>query len=92
MDFLDKLGETITAKGREVSDKAKDLAEIASLKGQINTCEDVIRKNYMEIGRKYYEQHASEPEEAYEEACRAIANAKNGIVDLQQKIKDIKGI
>ena len=40
MDFLDKLGETITAKGREVSGKAKDMAEIANLKSQINTCED----------------------------------------------------
>ena len=47
MDFLDKLSETITSKGREVSDKAKDLAEIASLKSQINTCEEVIRKNYI---------------------------------------------
>lgn len=34
MDFLDKLTETISTKGREVSDKAKDLAEIASLKSR----------------------------------------------------------
>ena len=92
MDFLDKLSETITSKGREVSDKAKDLAEIASLKSQNNTCEEVIRKNYIEIGKMYYEQHALEPGEEYEEACRAIMNAKNGVADLEQKIRDVKGI
>lgn len=92
MDFLDKLGETITMKGKEVTDKAKELAEIANLKSQISTCEDVIKKNYIEIGKMYYEKHGSTPEEEYEEACRAIANAQNGVVDLEAKIKEIKGI
>lgn len=92
MDFLDKLGETITMKGKEVTDKAKELAEIANLKSQINTCEDVIRKNYIEIGKLYYEKHGSTPEEEYEEACRAITNAQNAVVDLEGKIKEIKGI
>ncbi len=92
MEFFDKLGETITTKGKEVTDKAKDLAEIANLKSQINTCEDVIRKNYMEIGKLYYEKHDSDPEEDYEEQVRAISNAQNGIEKLQDKIKEIKGI
>lgn len=51
-----------------------------------------MKKNYMEIGRIYYEQRGSEPEEAYEEACRAVTNAKNGIADLEQKIREVKGI
>ncbi len=92
MDFLDKLGDTITSKGKEVTGKAKDLAEIANLKGQISTCEDVIRKNYIEIGRIYYEKEGLEPEAEYEEYCRAISNAKTGIEDLEEKIRKIKGI
>ncbi len=92
MDFLDKLGETITTKGKEVTDKAKDLAEIANLKSQISTCQDVIKKNYCEIGKLYYEKHAADADEEYEEQCRAIANAQNAVADLEEKIKEIKGI
>lgn len=92
MDFFEKMADAITAKGREYSGKAKDLAEIAGLKGQIGTCEEVIRKNYIEIGRLYCEQHGQEPEAEYEEFCRAVANAKAGIEALEEKIKRIKGI
>ncbi len=92
MEFLDKLGDTLSTKGREVSGKAKDLAEIANLKRQIGICEDVIRKNYIEIGKRYYESCGQEPGAEYEEFFRAIANAKNGIEELEQKIKEVKGI
>ena len=91
-NFVSKIGETITTKGREVGGKAKDLAEIASLKSQISTCEDVMKKNYMEIGKKYYELHKDVWEETYDEECRAVANAQNGIADLEAKIREIKGI
>ncbi len=92
MDFFDKLGDTITTKGKEVSEKAKELAEITSLKRQISTCEDVIRKNYIEIGRLYYEKHGQEPEAEYEEFCRAVANAKAGAEDLEEQVRQLKGI
>ncbi|MCM1123611.1 MAG: serine proteinase [Eubacterium sp.] len=92
MDFFDKIGETITTKGREVSDKAKDMAEIANLKGQIHTCEELIKKRYIEIGKIYYDMHGSTPEEEYEDACRDIENAQNTVADLETRIKEIKGI
>ncbi len=92
MDFFEKVGETITEKGKEVTNKAKDIAEIAGLRNQISTCEDVIRKNYLEIGRLYYEQFANSENNAFEEQCMAIANAKNGVEALEEKIREIKGI
>ncbi len=42
MDFINKVEETITTKGQRVVDKAKEMAEVASLKSQIGTCEEVI--------------------------------------------------
>lgn len=92
MDFLEKVGETITTKGKDVADKAKDMAEIVSLKNQINVCEDVIKKNYMEIGKQYYEDHVQCGNSAYEKQCDAIRNAENGIKELEAKIREIKGI
>lgn len=92
MDFFEKIGDTVSAKGKEAADKAKDFAEIVSLKSQISTCEEVMKKNYLEIGRLYYEQYADVPDAPFEKQCRAIKNAQNGVEELQQKIKEIKGI
>lgn len=93
MEFLgnlEKIGETISVKGKEAVDKAKVLAEIANLKGQINTCEEVIRQNYLEIGRAYYEDHREMPDGSFEKQCRAIDNARNGIEELRKKVEELK--
>ncbi len=91
MDFIEKVGDTITVVGREAAEKAKEFVDVASLKNQINTCEDIVRKNYMEIGKIYYEQYGDVPEEPFEKQCRAITNAKRGVADLQEKINQRKG-
>lgn len=92
MDFFDKLGDTVAEKGSRIADKVKETAEIVSLKNQIATCEEVIKKNYMEIGRLYCEHRGDTPEEFLEKQCRAVENAQNGIAELRKKIDEIKGI
>ena len=92
MDFFEKVGETITSKGKDVAGKAKDMAEIASIRSQINTCEEVIKNNYMEIGKLYYEQLKEAEYNDYIDQCTAITNAKNGVEALEEKIRSIKGV
>ncbi|NLL76533.1 MAG: zinc ribbon domain-containing protein [Clostridiales bacterium] len=92
MDFFEKVGETVVSTGKDVADKAKNFAEIANLRSQINTCEEVIKKNYMEIGRLYYEQFKEAEYNEFTEQCTAISNAKNGVEALEKKIRDIKGV
>lgn len=92
MEFLQKLGDAITTTGKTVTDKAKETAEIVNLKSQINACENVIKKNYMELGKIYYNKNAMEPGEEYAEACKAIENAQNAIVDLENQLKAVKGV
>ena len=92
MEFFEKMKGAVSSKSKEVADKAKDTAEILNLKGQISTCEEVIKKNYLEIGRLYYEQHGQEPDAAFEKQCTAVSNARTGIRELQAKIDHLKGL
>ena len=92
MDFFEKLGDTISAKGKEVADKARDTAEILNLKSQISTCEEVIKKNYLEIGRLFYEQYGENPDAPFEKQRNAIKNARVGATELQAKVDQLKGL
>ena len=92
MDFFEKVVDTVTATGREAADKAKEMAEVARLKSQIATCEEVIKKNYLEIGRLFMEQYKDAEDAPFEKQRKAVLNAQEGIKDLQRKIREVKGI
>lgn len=92
MEFFDKLGNTISTKGKEVAEKARDTADILNLKSQISTCEEVIKKNYLEIGRLFYEQYGEDPDAPFEKQRNAIKNARVGVRELQSKIDQLKGL
>ena len=92
MDLLEKVGGTISAKGKEVAEKARVLAEIASLKSQIAACEDIIKKNYQEIGKQYFEEYSDVPDAPFEKQCEAVRNAQRGVQELQEKIEMLKGL
>lgn len=90
MDFMEKVGEVISDKGREAVDKTKALAEIVSLKGQIAACQEVIKKNYLEIGRLYYEECRDAEDAPFGKQREAITNARRGVEELQAKIDELK--
>ncbi|MCH5342248.1 MAG: hypothetical protein J1E01_12360 [Acetatifactor sp.] len=92
MDFFEKLGDIISTKGKQVADKAKDTAEILNLKSQIATCEEVMKMNYVEIGKLFYEQYGEDGDAPFEKQRNAIKNARNGISELQAKIDRLKGL
>ena len=89
MDIIEKIGDTITEKGKVAADKAKELAAIANLKSQISTCEEVMKKNYLEIGKIYFEQYSDMPEPPFEKQCETIKNSQRAIADrtAENKIK-----
>lgn len=92
MDMFGKVGETVAVKTKAAAEKAKVLAEIAGLKGQIATCREVIKKNYIEIGKQYFEEYGDVPEAPYGKNRRAIADAQKGVEKLQARIDELKGL
>ena len=55
MAFFEKVGGNLAAKSRNVADKAKEMAEVNRLNGQIHSQKSMAEKIYVEIGRLIYE-------------------------------------
>lgn len=90
MGFLDNLTESLTNAGKDVSQKAKDVSELAKLKLDIKSKEDYVEKQYAELGRAYFEKHKDEEgiEEAEQfflvkEALEEISRMKEEVLKLQ---------
>ncbi|MFT4146924.1 MAG: zinc-ribbon domain-containing protein [Mobilitalea sp.] len=92
MAFFDKVGETISTKSKDVVKKAKDLAEISNLNGQINTQEEVVNKALIELGRTYYEEHKDIADDVHAAKMNKIKVALDRIQQLRTDINIIKGV
>lgn len=90
MNF-DDITEKISDASAKAISKGKAAKEVVSLKAELNTCEDMIKRSYLNIGRKFYEQNAGkEVEPEYAKSMKEIENAKKAIEELNNKIAEIK--
>ena len=89
MDMFEKFGETIKQKSKVAADKAKEVAGIAQLKIQINTQEDLIKKNYQEIGKRYFDLYRDMPEDPFMKECDDIKAAQKEIEKLQKELQSL---
>ncbi|MBE5863566.1 MAG: hypothetical protein E7295_12040 [Lachnospiraceae bacterium] len=73
VETMETIKTVLSDKKKQVTGKAKELSELVRLKRQINTCEEVIKRNQMEIGRMVYAQ--------YEERVEAEENGDPTAMD-----------
>ena len=86
MEFFDKLSESLVSAGKDVSQKAKDVSEIAKLKLDIKSKEDYVQKQYEELGRSYYEKHKDEEECEEAEQFFLIREAVEEIERMKSRV------
>lgn len=91
MDFFEKVGDTITVKSKEIAKKAKEVADVAKLSSQVSSEKDKINKNYIEIGRAYYNAHLQDENYEYEGLCGEITASMDKITELKKEIQTLKG-
>ena len=90
MAFLDKIGKKIGNVAGTAADKAKDLAETTKLHANIASEEKKVLTYYQEIGEIIFQQDKDNPDSPAAESIKKVLAAQQLIVELRQKIADIK--
>ena len=88
--FFDKVSDVINHTANDISDKAKEFSEVTSLNGQIRSQEKVIENAYREIGKRYYELHKDDPDDAFSEWINKITEAAKTAEKLREDVANIK--
>lgn len=89
MSFLDSMKSELLSAGRDVSQKAKEVSEVAKLKLDIKSKEDALNKQYVELGKRYYDMHKEG--EIPEAEIVNISTLRSEIADLKEEILQIQG-
>lgn len=92
MSAWDDLKGSLFVAGRDVSQKAKEVSEVAKLKMDIHTKEDFVEKQYAILGRAYYEANKDNASDKDAEAFRVITEAIEEINRMTQQVLDIQGV
>lgn len=92
MDFFNKAKEKIAKTSGEVAKKAKDLAEVTKLNGQINSNENSIKALYTEIGQYVFENLREDAPAEIAEKMNAIEKAREEIASWKAEVMKLKGV
>ena len=95
--FTDKAANaTATAAGKVkgftllAADRAKKAGRAAKLNMEIRSQKDIIKKNYYEIGKLYYETRKNAPEGFFVQLCQEVSAAEAAIAEAEAEIAAMK--
>lgn len=91
MAFFEKVGETISTKGKEAAHRAKEVADLAKLNTQVGQLEGRVKTYYQIIGEKVYQNEKDQEHVGLEAEFDLINNAVAEIARIKKQISDIKG-
>lgn len=75
---------------RMVADKTKCVARIAVLRADISSEKELLRRDFKELGKAYYEAHKDDPEPALEQLCTDVSVTTERIAAKRREIEELK--
>lgn len=92
MRLFEDLSKTISEKGKEAVNKAKDLTDVIKLKTQLAGEKSKLNETFQMIGRQYYETYkGKEADEAFQSAFLSVEASKKRISALEAEICNMEG-
>ena len=87
---FNKLKDELVSAGKEVGDKVSEVSEIAKKKYEIHSKEDLLEKQFAELGRKYYADFKKD-EQADSEKFSDVMKTENEIKQLKEELLILQG-
>lgn len=91
MSTWDDFKNTLYSAGKDITQKTKDVSEIAKLKLDIKSKEDFVERQYVALGKAYYLAHKDDEGTAEEAQFAIITEALEDIEKMQQEVLNIQG-
>ncbi len=82
----------ITKVGKGVTKRTKKFRDSFSIRMQLNEKEEEIEKYYLELGHRFYADHADEPPTEYLECMNSIRGLQEEIIEAREQLKLLQGI
>lgn len=91
MDFFNKIGDSIVNAAQEVSGKAKDMTDIAKLQSECKAKEETLEKQYLAIGKKFYQENKDVIPEGYTSLFNDVEATTARVNAIKDEIANLKG-
>ena len=85
-DVFEKISKTISDTSKVVTEKTKQVGEVAKLNAKIVSSEHTISENYTILGKFYYDNYKDKADDEALEAVNCIAAATDAIAEMKAQL------
>jgi len=91
MAFFEDLSKTLSDKGKEAAQKAKEAAGVLQMKAQIASEKNKLKELYGAVGVLCYKKHRDDEDAEFGDLFREIGNVLANVAAMEEKIQKMEG-